>query len=389
MNKEYKILWIDDEYNELIQFSIDAEHNDIILDGYQSFEEAFEHLETNLYKYDGVILDALFFENSNQVKGTESLAGLVKAKTRLTELRDRKAFPVFILSGQTRFEKDSTFSDIYGIHYRKNNPEDITKLFSDIKQAADLQPDTQIRHEHTKAFEALDNFDSDASKTLMKILKAVKNGGNDFDDKEQFTQIRIVLEMLFRKANEYGFLHDDCIPKGKVNLTESSLFLAGEDTKHIKVKCAKTHFPKLIADAVKDILFITGGASHTTEVDPTQEINIQEYRRKINTPYLLYSLTFRLMDVIIWFNEYSNQNIDIEVNKSYWEEIEYFDQYNKYEFGKITRIASNGWGTVRTDSSAKEISIYKDYVRQLNLEVGDEIKYTIEEKSQAKNIQII
>ncbi|MFW6210723.1 MAG: hypothetical protein ACOC4H_01240, partial [bacterium] len=118
-----------------------------------------------------------------------------------------------------------------------------------------------------------------------------------------------------------GLLHDKCIPGGAVNLTDSSYFLAGQDTKHCKVSCSKTHFPKIIANAVKNILFITGGASHTTEADPNENINVQEYREIIQTPYLLFSLTFQLMDVLIWFNEYRKQNPDYRLNKNLWEDI--------------------------------------------------------------------
>src|SRR5690606_3365139 len=110
---------------------------------------------------------------------------------------------------------------------------------------------------------------------------------------------------------------DACISvQGKVNLTESSLFLAGEETKHLKVKSQKKHFPKIIASQVKDILFTTGGNAHTVDTALERNDELMQYRKILRTPNLLFSLTFQLLDIIIWFNEYLKINSDIESNKS-------------------------------------------------------------------------
>lgn len=103
---------------------------------------------------------------------------------------------------------------------------------------------------------------------------------------------------MFRDANKRGLLHDKCIDeKRKVNLTESSLFMAGKPTKYLDVYCDIPHFPPIIAANVKSMLEITRGASHTTEPDEKELINLQAYWEQVNTPYLLYSLTFMLCDI--------------------------------------------------------------------------------------------
>ena len=240
-------------------------------------------------------------------------------------------------------------------------------------------------------FKVLENYDEEMVKTFMKILLGVNKGTNGFDDELYFTQLRIILERVFRKANEIGLLHDNCVQKGgsQVNLTDASLFLAGEDTRHSGVQCRISHFPKLIANNVKNILLTTGAASHTTEVDITKNIDVLEYRKTVQSPYLLYSLAYQLMDVLIWFDTYSKDNSDVAKNKSYWETLEVTSDGQKYENGIITRISDSDWGTVEYGSSGKTESIFHGVVKKLNLQKGDKIKFTIKEKSFTENIEKI
>lgn len=389
MSKTYNILWIDDEHNDaaLLPFIIQAEGQGIILKGFRSFKEGFRDLENDLNNYDVILLDALFFED--ETSETPNPAGLGSAINRINELKNQKVFPFFVLSGQTHFtDVTNPILEAFKLRcYNKKNPVDVKELLADIIVSANNQTETQIRHEHQTIFDILKDYPPELSKTLLNILIGIKNGANGFNDELYFTQLRIILEGLFRKANRIGLLHDNCIPRGQVNLTDASLFLAGNDTNHCGVRCAVTHFPKIIAENIKAILFITGAASHTSAVDITTNMNVQEYRRVVNTPYLLYSLTYQLMDVLKWFNEYSKANNDIIVNKSYWQPIEFDVDGNKFHSGSISRIAPNGWGTVTDDNQGKNISIFKDTVKDLGLVENDRIKFTIEEKVQAKNIQ--
>lgn len=148
-----------------------------------------------------------------------------------------------------------------------------------------------------------------------------------------------------------------------------------------------SHFPKIIAENIKNIIFITGAASHTTEVDITKNIDVLEYRKTVQSPNLLFSLGFQMIDVLLWFDKYSQQNSNVDVNKSYWQEIEYTVNDEKLEIGKVIRIAPNGWGTVA--STVGTVSIYKGNVTQLNLKEGDQIKFTTNTSPKADNIEKI
>lgn len=390
MSKPYNILWIDDEHDDedLLPFILQAEQQDIILEGYGSFKEGFNALEADINHYDVILLDALFFEDEKSE--TPNPAGLGSAIKKINELIPRKAFPYFVLSGQTHFtDETNPILEAFQLRcYNKKNPEDVKELLQNIKAEADTQIELQIKHENQSLFEVLKEYPDSARNTFISIFKGFKGFDNQFEDQLYFTQLRMILEVLFRRANAIGLLHDKCVQiKGsQVNLTESCLFLSGHDTKHLKVNCSVTHFPKVIANNVKNIIYTTGAASHTSIVDVTQNIHIQAYRKNINTPYLLYSLALQLMDVLIWFERYSKANSDIATNQSYWKDLQYDVTGNKFEIAEILRVGANGWASALVNNGKNSISVFKDDVANLSLKVGDQIKFTIKESSVAQNI---
>ena len=64
----YKILWIDDEHEKLSSTKGRAKRNGIQLIPFKSLNSGMEELEKNYPTYDGVLLDAKFFENEKDVK---------------------------------------------------------------------------------------------------------------------------------------------------------------------------------------------------------------------------------------------------------------------------------------------------------------------------------
>ena len=321
--KRYKVIWFDDEFNTLDIIREKAFVKGIDLIGFGNSKEGIVELEERIENYDAAISDGLFFKNPGQSGDSVTDKALFEVGLAMERLIDRKKLPWFILSGQAKFTKEkNSFADAFKDNkvYDKLNDDDLLALWEIIKLEADKQPETQIRHEYSKVFEVCTDkyIGATACKPLLEILRSFKDSTILIDDELYFTQIRIILEKVFRAANRIGLLHDKCLEGGKVNLTESSLFLSGEKTKYLDVSCEKSHFTKIISDLVKSILFITGAASHTVDAEIKKNINLTEYRNTISTPYLLYSLTFKLMDILVWFKSYADINQNVSLNKSYW-----------------------------------------------------------------------
>lgn len=381
--KTYKVLWIDDDFETLDLFSGLAKSNDIHLEGFKSYEEGFANFESKLFEYDAILLDALFYKTKTQVSGSEDSKGLAAAKEKIAEFRRQRNIPYFILSGQTQLEKDSTFSDTYGNFYKKQNPDDVKRLFQEIKAAADNEPYTRIRNKYQNVFDVCtEHYHLDvAGKHLIDILFSIENPEEKFDDEKYFNGIRKVVEYVFRAANKIGALHDKCIPNDIVNLTWSSLFLAGKEVElkpsAAKISCDKVYFPGILAQNIKTLLDITSAASHTEgDEKEAAKIKFSEYKKHVTSNFLLYSLAFQVMDLVLWFRKCADQNPSYSANINHWKDETESVMIGQWIVGKIIKLAENGYGTFQPNAGGSSISIIPSMVSNFNLKLGQAIEVT-------------
>lgn len=370
---KYKVLWIDDDCNTTGRdFIGQAEQDDVDITAFESHEEGIAFLENNLTSINAIILDAKVKHMKNDT--VTNLEGLRASRDRIIELNNKVDLPYFIFTGQPDYQTNELFKQSFGNFYTKGI--DNERLIADVIKRIEQSEDYILKKQYQKVFEVCtpEYIGTESIKNILKILSSIRHPNTKFEDDLYFTQIRITLEYMFRAANKFGLLHDACISNGKVNLTESSLFLAGLETKHLKVKCKVSHFPKMIADSVQSIIFITGAASHTTAADTKNNINLLTYRKLIKTPYLLYSLSFQLMDVLIWFKEYLDMNLNIDLNKKLWINLDENDSNCDWITGTIVRIEENGWGAFQPSNGGKTIGIPKEMVSKKGLDKNDLIK---------------
>ena len=365
-----KVIWLDDEHETLEVFIDRAREFGIKLIGFSNAEEGLAELKRNFDIYDALVVDGLFFLNKSKEKNETNSSAFVKVAAELNSLKDRgKVIPWFILSGEPSFISDEkglvdTLADknfAEGGIFEKNE-KDFDLLCNAILETIDDSENYHLKNNFRKVFEALEKhinpyLGTATEARLLEILKSMEKPRGEFDDELYFQKLRLIIEALFRSANNYGLLHDRCIGKdGRVNLTESALFLSGKPTKHLGVGCRKNHFPRIIADIVKSILFITGASAHTVDPEFERNIDLKDYRYRINTPYLLYSLTYQLMDVLLWYKSYIEENPDRETNKTFWVNT----------IGQIEQ----GDGELYF---CEEVLLNSKYIRQ-NFKVGDIIK---------------
>ena len=307
----YKILWIDDEHEMLTSTKGRARRNGIKLIPFKSLNSGMGELETNSHSYDGVLLDAKFFENEDDVKGSEGTYNVHRAKERLLQLK--KKFEVFVLTGQADAYEDKTFKQAFTKVYQKGNDSDIERLFADIKIAAATQEDTQIRHNYKRVFDVCTEYyiGELAGQDILNLLKV--NDETNIDN--HFNAIRKVIEDIFIAFNKFNLLPTEFITPS-VALNESSKFLAGKDShgslftekgyQHLE----ETHLPKLIASHLRNILPVTQAGSHRSDIDL--------HVKTIKTPFLLKSVFFQLLDVIVWFKMY----VDTKPKIKNWKSID-------------------------------------------------------------------
>jgi len=298
----YNILWIDDEHETLTGTKGRAKRNGINLIPFKSLNSGMNELERNFPFYDGVLLDAKFFENEDDVKGTEDTYNVHRAKERLLQLK--KKFEVFVLTGLAEAYEDKTFKKAFTKVYKKGSDEEIDRLFSDIKVAAATQEDTQIRHSYKRVFDVCTEkyIGELAGQDILNLLKVNDESGID----NHFTAIRKVVEDLFIAFNKFNLLPKEFVSPS-IALNQSSIFLAGQEQyestdevykryKHLQ----ETHLPKQIAFYLRSILSVTQPAAHRSDIDL--------FVKTIKTPFLLKSVIFQLLDVMVWFKIYVDTN---------------------------------------------------------------------------------
>lgn len=382
----YKVLLIDDKHDNSSLEAIKkmAKMANIELVGEKYHVQGMEILKNDLsMEFQAVILDATGFKKSDVEEGKETNSGLYYSLKFLNELKSDRVIPWFVYTGAPRniddenfmeqiseYQSDIKFGSAELCYYTKTIHE--KELLVDLKTEIDKLEQTKIEYLHRQVFMIAKNINipNEEISALISIIKSIQSNGNNLDPSLYFNQIRKYVEYVFRDAAKYNILHEKCIDKdGKVNLSESSLFLAGENTRHLKVKCAKAHFPKIIAENVKNLIFITGAASHTSDVDPAKNMDYQSYREQIKTPYLLYQLTFTVCDLLVWYNNYLNSNDNLGLNKSMW--INYDEnQLNNSHTISIGQLEKDEDGNYHCG----DIILTYKHVNDKGYNIGDEIR---------------
>ncbi|MDC0652219.1 hypothetical protein OAP29_01605 [Flavobacteriaceae bacterium] len=384
--KFYNILWIDDEHEGMSGFKGDAKFNDIQLIPYKSFNEGISELKKNYSIYDGVLLDAKFFENEDDVKGSEDTDNVHRAKEELLLLP--KKFEVFVLTGQAEAYEDKTFNKAFKKVYKKGIDEDVEQLFTDIKNAANKLKDTQIRHEYTRVFDVCTEryIGEIAAHDLLELLNY--NGC----ETAKFNQIRKIVEDVFLAFHKY-----DLLPKVFFNpnpaVSEISKFLAGQDTidafANYKLKEGSI-IPKQISDYLKNIIPLTHSGSHRGKVDA--HIN------SLRTPYLFKSILFQLLDVLVWFKQY----VDTKPKTNNWILINSDKDTSEYETwlegGVINYNSIKGFAFLNPYDGSDNQFIPPHLVTDHSLINGCKVKGVIEEyidnrsgdlKTRVKKIEVL
>lgn len=369
----YNILWIDDEHETLKGTKGRAKRNGINLISFKSLNSGMDELERNYPFYDGVLLDAKFFENEDDAQGTEDTYNVHRAKERLLQLK--KKFEVFILTGQAEAYEDKTFIKAFTKVYKKGSDDEIDRLFSDIKEAAATQEDTQIRHSYKRIFDVCTEkyIGEHAGQDILNLLKV--NDETNIDN--HFNTIRKVVEDLFLAFNKFNLLPSEFVSNG-VALNESSKFLAGKGAdgslfsekgyQHVE----GTHLPKQIAFYLRSILSVTQAGSHRSEIDL--------YVKTIKTPFLLKSVFFQLLDVLVWFKMYVDSNPKTEN----WEKVEsaaaVAEPAAELISGKVININSQkGFAFFKPDASGDNIFIPPHLVANNSLSEGLYVQVVVEE----------
>lgn len=357
---KYRVIWFDDEHESLNIIKEKAFLNDVELVGFGNAKQGIEELERNIKSYDAAIIDGLFFLSSDQSGTPSSDKALLNVAMTLEKLSPLKKLPWFILSGQTSFTKETNrFADALKDNqvYDKLNDVHLENLWKEIKTQAAQQVETQLREKYKRVFEVCSEryIGTEANRDLLAILTNENVEGAFIDPRLYFNPLRKIMEDFFTACNRYGLMPDIFI-KPSVSLNESSKFLSGGAERGYQLK--ETVFPKVVSDNIRSILAVCQPAAHRAEID--------NFIAQVNTSYLLFSVTYQVLDVLVWFKNYIDSNSDIERNKSH------------YSLVSIDPLAESMIGIVEQDSFRNyhcgDIILTYKHVSGNGYTVGDRIR---------------
>ena len=203
----------------------------------------------------------------------------------------------------------------------------------------------------------------------MDILKDIENDVIDKSPEDLLNQLRKIIEKIFTKLNQIGIIPNEIIQnKGWIN--GSSLFLSG---KHIDFIHNQDFIHPTIAEVIFRLLNITQDASHG---EGDLRLKVDDYMKEMKSPYLYKSCVFQLLELLVWFKNFIDNNPDSDKNKLKWtkKEIGNIVTDGDWVTGKITRLAENGWGTFKPHSGTNTISIMPKMVKDYSLNVDDEVE---------------
>lgn len=370
----YKVLWIDDQYKdaEMIQFAIEADNEGLILEGYPSFEEGFEALERKLEHFDAILLDGLFFEKKGQEVGTEDESGIGMAIAKINELKNRKVFPWFVLSGKDKFTKgeNSLLKANKAKCFDKTNPADVVKLFEEMKSAASQQPDTQLKHKYAALLETCSDklLSAEHFSRLFSLIKHIENIEKLTNTEDMLNSIRKIIERMFILMADRGIIPEAIISnKGWIN--GSSLFLAN---KHSDYEHLSEITPPLVSENIHRLLNIIQDASHG---EGELKLKVDQYLKTAQSDFLYRSSVYLLFDLMLWFKEFMENNLEKDTNKARWKSKV---TNGDWITGTVTRIADNGWGTFQPENAHNTVSIPPKMVADNQLKEADSIKIIAE-----------
>lgn len=310
----YEVIWIDDEWEEMETFKEECEViHQIKLYPFRTQKAGMEALDNNLKRWDAILLDARMLDQSEDNE-VAKLDGLRKAIEHINQLSLRRRIPYFIFTGQPDLMDNETFEQSFGKYYNKRR--DGQKLIEDMKTAISQTTRFQVKAFYPEAIRYLFQINDDAKEYVIDILETMHFPLThpDFSPVLYYNQLRQILEWIFRKANRYSIVPNECIVNSNVNLNQSCCYLCGKDAKNIGIRFGEKRsendydriVPKYIEDMMFMILNLGNINSHTTILNEEEKRQFESFLKNNvnNSRYLIFSLALQMCEIAIWFGKY-------------------------------------------------------------------------------------
>ena len=360
---KYKVLWFDDEWEELENVSDPARVYDIELIGVSNVKKGLLMLKNHV-DFDAILLDGMFFKDENGIAGdqTGNAFGIVAKELEKTVGKEN-FIPWFILSGQTSFVKEkNSLVDLFsykaeawgGDVVHNKNDDDNHLLWESMVKAIKSTKSFQIRQKYADVFTIISQgvIAQEHEERLITAIQNMENGLSIQNSVDLFNPLRKIIEGVADKLVELK-----AIP---YNLPFNSLkhFIKGD---HRDYTISEKIASPVITHIFDSIVPILQEASHGKK---EMTLGLEEFHKQTKRSYLYIATTYQVFEILIWLKDFAETNSDIEKNDSNWEPID---------------LGEDATGTIAQDSQGnyycnQYILYYKS--THANYKIGDNIKIT-------------
>lgn len=355
--KQYEVLWIDDDAEKQDGFLDSAYLEGLNIHYYKTSKQGMEELISKIEQYDAVILDAMVFNESEDEKA--ALTGLFNSIKKINSLSERKKIPYFIFSGYIDKDEHASVREMLADETIFIKSKDNQALFKAIKDAADEQKITQLKHKYpnqydmcTDTYLGKKHFDR-----LHNLVLDIENPSQIKIAQDSLIRIRKIVEAIFTKLYKIGCIPDD-IMQDKGWISGSSFFLSGKNSNYTY---NQNIIHPVIAFNIFKILSVSQDGSH----NEGSNLGVDAYMTANTNTFLYQSTVLLLLDTLDYLKPFIDNNSFIEKNQAKW------------KLNKVDEIEIIYEGLIDTDESGNYYCgkhlLNKAYVERNN-KVGDKIK---------------
>ena len=370
----YNVLWFEDEDYKFQRFKEIAELKGFKLILVKVRQQGINELKLHPSKYDAILLDAEMPEQSEKEKaGTSGIKNVIEVATELQ-------IPLFVSTGQDYLKQNDLFPGIYKHVFVKGFKDKSAGLGGDDELFAAMEEElgqlekTKIKRMYADVITALAalNLEDEGCDVLLPILCKMHNpeAHADFNPTLHYTQLRIFIEYLFRKFNEYGILPDAFIvEEGKsnngrkgVNLDMSCRYLQGAEASYIPFKAKDAIFPIQVGRNISSIIYFANTNSHSAQLTEDEEKLVTAELAKPRSKYTLYSFAMMLCECVLWIYGYIQDHPNYAQNQAQWicTETQEDTPTEKPKVGEIVQLSRDSGGNVFVGRAKVQWSLFKD-----------------------------
>lgn len=311
----------DDQAYAEAQIVMAAKHG-FAVTWFKTWAQAKEHVRERRFK--AVVLDAK--GQIDEHSPTQDIDHLTEARRDLDQWKGANIHIPYVIN--TGFDEGATKQRRDERRYLKGSEKE---LYEELKALVDRSNEQALRDRYKDVFAVLNApyLDPAAEPLFMNALLFVERGDKSGSDRLFMNPLRQVIEHLFFAVHRQGML-PDILVKPRINQRLSALYLRGERVLHpsrstatLALQCDRKPMPRIIADALDNILRVTSESSHADEtIEDTNYMfdNREALQEHGVTPYLLSTIVFQLMDVLVWFKHFADAHPDAKANRSWLHE---------------------------------------------------------------------